>query len=384
MQVPYDRLLKHGRIVFGKALNVHPERNTVEVAVGADGREIQQIPYDFLVIATGSSYDIPSAAFSRKSVESEAKLQELYAAVQAADAITVVGGGPVGCEVAGELKQDYPHKTVTLVHSGPTLISAGHNGNLPDTFRARVLSNLQQLGVDVRFNQRVANVDGQLPAGVHRITPRVIAGNTKLTVTSSPGVPSQAVSTISSDLTLFVTGSSPNNEALGNLRSVFDASGRVKVEDTLQVVNHPNIFAIGDIAGNPDPKTAAAIKMLQTPVLVKNIKALAAAKNDQVDPSIVKLARRKYGGAGMMLVTTGRKGGVGVMPNGMLLGNWAAAKLKGKDLMTARTNADLNWNIADTKPRVERNDAVMSKLASQKSSSISAEHHVVNTRTAAY
>jgi NADH dehydrogenase FAD-containing subunit len=70
----------------------------------ADANLGSEIPYDFLVVATGSTYAFPArppdGAASIKEVEEA--LRSFQADVKAATSILVVGGGAVGVEFAGE------------------------------------------------------------------------------------------------------------------------------------------------------------------------------------------------------------------------------------------------------------------------------------------
>lgn len=42
--------------------------------------------------------------------------------IKGAKSILIVGGGPTGVELAGEIAFDYPEKDVTLVHNGYRLL----------------------------------------------------------------------------------------------------------------------------------------------------------------------------------------------------------------------------------------------------------------------
>jgi sulfide:quinone oxidoreductase len=59
--------------------------------------------------------------------------------------------------------------------------------------------------------------------------------------------------------------------------------GWVKVDiHTLQHIDYPNVFSLGDVAALPTAKTGAAIRK-QAPVLVKNL--LAAIKGQRIEAS---------------------------------------------------------------------------------------------------
>ena len=68
--------------------------------------------------------------------------------------IAVIGGGPVGVEIAAELKTDYPDKSVTLIHPNNDLLRPG----LSDKFHRKLRQILEdrmkvelKLGTSRRF-----------------------------------------------------------------------------------------------------------------------------------------------------------------------------------------------------------------------------------------
>lgn len=48
--IPYDRLLRNGRVVVGKAVGIDTAERQVKLATG------ERLPYDVVVIATGADY----------------------------------------------------------------------------------------------------------------------------------------------------------------------------------------------------------------------------------------------------------------------------------------------------------------------------------------
>ena len=64
--------------------------------------------------------------------------------IKAAQKVTVVGGGAAGVEFAGEIKSDYPEKTVSLVHSHDQLIEYP---GVTQAFRDNVRSILDRIKV---------------------------------------------------------------------------------------------------------------------------------------------------------------------------------------------------------------------------------------------
>lgn len=77
------------------------------------------IPYEFLVIATGSGATdgLPSRVGSDNKATGVELLQKFQGRIAQADKIVVVGGGAAGVELATDAKEKYPTKSITLVHS---------------------------------------------------------------------------------------------------------------------------------------------------------------------------------------------------------------------------------------------------------------------------
>ena len=214
-----------------------------------------------LVLALGSrpnDFAIPGLAQRALSVYSASDAERVWAAVSealdeaaaAADperqrrmaTVVVGGGGATGVELAGELAEVLPEvakghglapdrPAVQLVEAGPTIL-AGSSPQLIDK-ASRILSDL---GVSVRTNAAIAAAakegfrltDGQLvEGGVF-----VWAGGVKAPeLVADSGVP---------------TGH----------------NGRVKVDQYLRVLDHPDIYAAGDLASVTDPRTGHVLPPL--------------------------------------------------------------------------------------------------------------------------
>jgi len=155
------------------------------VALGADGHR-HELPYDTLVVAAGAETNYfghdgwSASAPGLKSVEDAieirgrvlgafeaAELERDPAAREAWLTFVVVGGGPTGVELAGQiaelardtLRRDFQHVDTTrarvvLADAAPHLL-AGYSARL----QARAVRDLRQLGVEVRLGVPVDAVD---------------------------------------------------------------------------------------------------------------------------------------------------------------------------------------------------------------------------------
>jgi pyruvate/2-oxoglutarate dehydrogenase complex dihydrolipoamide dehydrogenase (E3) component len=180
--------------------------------VEVDGDEI---PYDKLVVATGSRPAIPP-------VEGIDEIEywtnrEATRAHQVPESLVVLGGGPVGCELA----QFYARMgaKVTIVERGEALLGRIHSdagAMLADVFREE--------GIDVR-----------LGVGVEKVEPGI-------RVHLSEGDP------IETRRLLVATGRRPNVEGLGLEQLGVEITPRgVTVDDRLRAAD--GVWAIGDVNG---------------------------------------------------------------------------------------------------------------------------------------
>jgi NADH dehydrogenase FAD-containing subunit len=232
-----------------------------EVLLGA-----ARVPFDYLVLATGARHSYfgqgawANCAPGLKSVEDATAIRSrlLRAFEEAENAVdeaertawltfVIVGGGPTGVELAGAIAElarhgmereyrtiDPASAQVILVQSAPRILPTFN----PALSRAAERS-LRQLGVDVRLDSRVKEIDAS----------GVMVGNQRL--------PARTI--------LWAAGvaASPAVQWLG---CPGDGAGRVIVGGDLSVEGLPGIYAVGDTAacqswhGNPAPGLAPAAK----------------------------------------------------------------------------------------------------------------------------
>jgi NADH dehydrogenase len=177
--------------------------------------------------------------------------------------ISVVGGGPTGVEMAGALaelvkgplKSDQAnaaaHIDVRLIEASDRLLPP-----FSPSISARTKKDLEKLGVEVLVNTAVKEIE-------HR----------KIILKDG--------TTLASEITVWAAGvkGSPAMQQL-NLPTV---GNRLSVDQTLQVKNYPNIWAIGDIAGvvgkNGKPlPMVAAVAIQQGKFIAKQISRVAKQK----------------------------------------------------------------------------------------------------------
>eukprot|EP01116_Phalansterium_solitarium_P021527 TRINITY_DN6726_c0_g1_i1.p1 TRINITY_DN6726_c0_g1~~TRINITY_DN6726_c0_g1_i1.p1 ORF type:complete len:446 (-),score=48.39 TRINITY_DN6726_c0_g1_i1:162-1499(-) len=222
--------LRRGRFIQSHATEVRPDR-----VVLRDGSEV---PFDYLLVATGSRYEQPwkltdSSDFHGTADEHVRRLDQCADALSAADSVVIVGGGPVGVELAGALVNtpslSRPERRVALVHGHDRLLQ-----HLPPKAGALAQEFLEERGVRLLLNTRMVSA---LPP--------------------APDPTSSAVRTSAGDVLsgqLFLcSGIRPNPDFMRkHFGDLVQPNGTLPVNDCLQLLGHRNIFVLGDISNIPD------------------------------------------------------------------------------------------------------------------------------------
>eukprot|EP00667_Euglena_gracilis_P024738 EG_transcript_28622 len=144
--IPYTNLLKYGHVIQGEVTAISPTQGTLLLH-----NHPAPVPYDYLVLATGTSYCFPMKVAAADAAEVAKRIEGFAADLRRAQNVLIVGGGPVGCELAGEIRYVHPEKPITLLQSGPELIP----GNTPASFKAEVRRRLEGQRVTVCTNERL-------------------------------------------------------------------------------------------------------------------------------------------------------------------------------------------------------------------------------------
>ncbi|ORX59529.1 FAD/NAD(P)-binding domain-containing protein [Hesseltinella vesiculosa] len=280
-----------------------------------------QIAYDFLVLATGTRYPAPARVNKTTLKEGQAELQAIRRQLSQANHVLIVGGGPVGVEMAGEIVDHYSDKKVTLVHSQPQLGSASY---MPLKVSDRLQSLLKESKVQLSLDDSVT-----LPP-VDQLT--------SVFKPTSPLPPTKKnVNLEDVDLVVLAFGNRPEATVVkASYPELIQSNHCVKVLPTLQV-DHPllssRVFVIGDVADLQETKLAFRTAA-HASIAAGNIARLIASPN-----ATLKDYKKS---PDLMLVTYGKSKGVAQLPFGMVGGNWMAKTLKAKTLFVERYWKELN------------------------------------------
>lgn len=240
--MPYDRLLRHGRVLQARAAAVSSDGVTL-----TDGRHL---PAEVIVVATGSGYAAPFKPAGDDIAAFRAAQAEAHAALRQAGSVAIVGAGAVGIELAGEIKAAMPACEVTLISETPSLLP-GYAPRLGSELEGR----LNLLGVSLRLGQRVATMP-----------------------TSAAPFPGPVVldsgETIDADLVFPTTGAIPRTELLTPLPGVRTGpDGRVLADRRMRPSDLPNVLAAGDAVDLGDAMTIVGT-MRQVPWLARAVRTL--------------------------------------------------------------------------------------------------------------
>ena len=246
------------RVVLAEVQSVDVEAR--EVHADEFGRPLT-IAYDSLVVAAGAATtyfghdEFARSSTGLKSLDDALVLRgQIFGAFELAEAeedgaarerlmtFVVVGGGPTGVEMAGQLcelshralRHNYrridPHDArVVLVEGGDRLLPA-----LAPSLSRRAERDLTRLGVEIRLGTMVTSMDDREVV----LTPRDGAAERIRAATKVWAAGTQAAG-----LGAIVAG------AAG---AEVDRSGRVRVRPDCSLQEHPEIFVVGDLMALDD------------------------------------------------------------------------------------------------------------------------------------
>lgn len=297
--LPYAGLLDHGRVIRDRAVKADAGR-----VVLASGAELSP---DYLVLATGSSYPFPAKSDVPSTEAAHGKVRSTHTALAAAGRVLLLGAGPVGIELAGEIKAVWPGKRVTVLDVAGDVLGERYRQDL----KAELRRQLADLGVELLLGSPL------------RTDPPTAPGELRTFVTTT-----QAGAEVTADIWFRCHGVAPASDYLaGGLAVARRADGFVEVTPDLLVAGHDRVFALGDVSTADQNKGAGAASR-QAPVVVSNIRTLitgggALAEYQPPPPGII--------------VPIGPDGGAGQRADSAdLVPAEVVAQLKGRDMMVHR------------------------------------------------
>ena len=244
------------QVVLGEVAGFDLDRRRLDVRPGVGEDVTRSLEYDTLIVAGGSHYSYfghdewRDAAPEVKSLESALAVRaRLLAAFEAAEldddearrrawlTFVVVGAGPTGVEMAGQIAElardtlrrdfrsiDPRHARVLLVEAADRLLTA-----FPPSLSRRAALQLEHLGVTPALERTVVGVDEQ------GVTVAAAGGEQERfearTVIWAAGVTASGLARRLAELT----------------GAELDRAGRIAVEPDLTLPGHPEVVALGDM-----------------------------------------------------------------------------------------------------------------------------------------
>ena len=246
---------RHTRVILGEVTGFDLAARHVVVDHLPSGERGVELPYDALVVAGGSRYsyfghdDWAAHAPELKSLAGAIDLRDrILLAFEAAETETdqaareawltfvVVGAGPTGVEMAGQiaelghtLRREY--RSVDTSKARVLLIEATEHvlGSFPDPLLRKAEAQLVSLGVTPMLSTTVVDIDAtsvevQMADGSRtRIPARTAVWAAGVTASPLAGLLAEAAG------------------------AETDRAGRIVVEPDLTVGGHPEVFALGDM-----------------------------------------------------------------------------------------------------------------------------------------
>jgi NADH dehydrogenase FAD-containing subunit len=294
---PYGRLLSRGKVVHDRAVQV--DAGGVTVSSG------DRIPADYIVLATGSSYPFPAKMDVDDSATAKRRIAETHAQLRDAQRVLLLGAGPVGLELAGEIKAAWPDKSVTIVDPIDDLMP-GYDEEL----RTELRRQLDDLGVEL-----------VLGTALTEAPPSKVGVAQTFTATTGTG------REITADIWFRCYGVVPNTDYLtGELSAARRPNGHLDVTADLRLAGQERVFAIGDVTAVPEPKRAGHAGR-HAEVVAGNIRKLIEGDGElethEASPPLI-------------LLPLGPAGGVSQLPGMGVQGVETTSQYKGRDLFSGR------------------------------------------------
>ncbi|GAA1699272.1 FAD-dependent oxidoreductase [Dietzia cercidiphylli] len=249
-RIAYSRFrgLDPVRIVHGSATALDTDKRIVRVRL-ADGTVVEE-PYDVVVVATGVTNGFWRHPTLQDTRGVDADILLPHQRLAASETVAIIGGGAAALSSAAQVAERWPAKAVNVYFPGDRALPHHH-----DRVWNRVRTRLEALGVGLHPGHRAELPGGDGDggnAGHGGLNDDDDEHLTSATVSWTTGQPPTTA-----DVVIWAVGRvSPNTEWLPP--EVLDDRGFVRVEPTLRVSGHSDVFAVGDVAATDAPPHATA------------------------------------------------------------------------------------------------------------------------------
>jgi len=228
---------------YSVARSVDPANRRVVVANG------ETLPYDALVVATGVTMPLVYPSLGTSVEDRKEEIRRVAACIRDARCVVVAGGGPVGLEIAGDIRAEYEDKRVVLLTRHKVL------SQWPERRSAKVESRLEAMRIEVVSSTSDAPKEPSLQQGTLQVNGETLAYDCYLPAFSQ----------------------GPNTEFLKGNPSMLDSKGYIDVNEYLQSVGHKEIFGIG-VTNFREPFIGFPKLQGEWESVTRNVQAMLAGK----------------------------------------------------------------------------------------------------------
>ncbi|MCA0180816.1 MAG: NAD(P)/FAD-dependent oxidoreductase [Actinobacteria bacterium] len=282
---------KNATVVLGEVTDIDVQRKVVTADLLEDSFEA---PYDHLIVAAGAAQswfghdEFAQFAPGMKTIDDALELRgRIFGAFELAEVaaiegrtedvealmtFVVVGAGPTGVEMAGQLvelsnrtlAQDFRHISpkdarIILLDAAPAVLGSFHT-----SLQTKTKAALEKLGVDVRLGAMVTDVD-ELGITVKS--------------TGRDGEPFEERIPAVTKVWAAGVAASPLAKLLADQVGLqVDRAGRIPVLDDLTLPGHPEVHVVGDMASLKNLPGVAQVAIQGARHSVKEIKKALAGQ----------------------------------------------------------------------------------------------------------
>lgn len=204
-------------LLLGEVTGVTPENVEVKQSDGT----VKNVTFDYLLVGSGSSYSGPiKPSPNEPTVADRSRTWDAEAArLRKAQTVLIIGGGPVGVELAAEIVATQPEKRIMIVDAQQKLCAAFPSGAI-----THMTNWLQQHNVELVLGEFIDSLDEQ-------------------------GCVLQSGRRLEADIVYRCMGFQPNSAFLSeDFKEQISLRGALKVTDTMQVAGCRTIFGMGDVS----------------------------------------------------------------------------------------------------------------------------------------
>ena len=275
---------QNARVILGEVTAIDVANKQVVSEVLDD---VTVTPYDYLIVAAGAGQSyfgndhFADFAPGMKSIDDALELRgRIFSVFELAEltddpaererlmTFVVVGAGPTGVEMAGQIAElahrtlrkefrriDPRNSRIVLVDAAPQVLPS-----FGDQLGAKAQARLERIGVEVKLGAKVVDMDA---LGL---------------VIENPDGSRERIESVAKVWAAGVQASDLGAQLAAQCGAHLDRAGRVQVSDDLTVPGYPDIFVVGDMASLKNYPGVAQVAIQGARYAAKTIRARLAGK----------------------------------------------------------------------------------------------------------